>query len=138
MKIKNQKKSNFKNLSLIKKALLKKQLAILAIFILISLFYKYYVYIYSSLLGSFFSFMVLDNLIKSQKIIMDQQKVASFFPRYVSRLFLYAAPVIAAIKLDYFNLGVTVVFLVSMPLLLLLSMFLRLFKKVKPFIPKPK
>ncbi len=124
------KKNQVKNLNHLKKYLIKQILIILVVFIPVSLFYKKLDFIYSSLLGAFFGLLIIDNLVKTQAIIINHQKLGAFFPRYVVRLVLYAAPIVTAIKLNQFNLWVTLFFLVSFQVLLVINTAIRAIRKV--------
>jgi hypothetical protein len=121
-----------KNLKLLEKHLLKYIVLILILFIVISLFLKKYDFILSALVGVIFSFLIFSNMQATQMSIVRNRNIKPFFPQFIIRIFLYAAPIVLALKeKPYFNLPVILVSLFVFQAGYIFTEFFRGLKKYK-------
>jgi len=89
-------------------------------------------FIQSSLLGIVFSFFVILDFAVSEYSILHGRRRGVFFLFYLSRLFLYAIPLILALFFkNYFNFFVTLIFLFTYQIHFIAFEFFRSLKKVK-------
>ena len=98
----------------LKKRCLKVSFIILVIVNIIGALIKKPEFIASSIIGWSCSYLILDNLVKSQLNLLITRKKSAFFLNFLSRLVLYSIPVILTFTLkDYLNLFIILVFLLS-------------------------
>ena len=89
-------------------------------------------FIYSTLLGLIFSGLIFQTFISSQREFSLEKKYFFVFFGFVTRLFLYAIPLVLAIFYkNYLNLLMVLVFLLFFPVLFVSGELVRGIKKIK-------
>ena len=103
-----------KDVAALKKRALKLSFLLLVAVNIIGAFLKKPEFIASSIVGWSCSYLILDNLVKTQVNLLITKQKSSFFLSFVSRLGLYAIPIILSFSLkDYLNLVIILIFLLS-------------------------
>ena len=94
-------------------------------------------FIASSIVGWSCSYLILDNLVKTQINLLITKKKSSFFLSFLSRLCLYAIPVILTFSLkDYLNLIIILLFLLSNQIIWIVLEGLSNYKHLKKRLKK--
>jgi hypothetical protein len=121
-----------KNLLLMYKHSLKIVGGLLVMFGLIALVTQKTWLLSSSVLGFVFGLVIFKNWITSQQKIMESAKTGTYFFYYVSRLILFTIPLITALYFkSFFNVYITLLFLLAFQWSMVLTEGLRNFAKVK-------
>ena len=128
MKPKNQNKE----LLGIAKSVLPYCIAWCAFWVIISLIFKNMQAVYSILLGSFFSFMMLRQMERDQYLVLIKKQKKFVFFGFIGRLLLLSIPIIFAIKYKiYFKFWIVLVFLFSSQFIFIISELIFNYKKYK-------
>ena len=94
-------------------------------------------FIASSIVGWSCSYLILDNLVKTQVNLLITKKKSSFFLSFLSRLALYAIPVILTFSFkDYLNLIIILLFLLSNQIIWIVLEGLSNYKHLKKRLKK--
>jgi len=119
------------SLALIRNRLVKRIALFNVLFFVVCIVIKEPLWIVSSIIGSFFSFLVLTQLMLSQSSILQTKKKQTAFIYYFFRLGIYIIPMVLALTLkNYLNFIVILVFLFSFQVH---YVFLELFKNLKRY-----
>tara|TARA_Y100001970_G_C14246069_1_gene868330 strand:+ start:3302 stop:3682 length:381 start_codon:yes stop_codon:yes gene_type:complete len=90
------------------------------------------IYVISAALGLLFSFFIILDFAFSEYAILHGQKKGLFFVFYLSRIFLYAIPLVLGLFFkNYFNFFVILIFLFSYQIHYIGFEFFRSLKKIK-------
>ncbi|MCP4050709.1 MAG: hypothetical protein GY730_08395 [bacterium] len=124
-------KRKAKNLYFIEKKLIKYNFLVLFFVVVLLMIYHKYDIIYFVLLGSFFSFLIMHNMIDSQNAVLIYGNARHFFIRFVMRFFLYGIPVYAGLKIDHLKLPIILISLFTFQTGLLTITILRGLRKIR-------
>jgi hypothetical protein len=103
-----------KDVAQLKKRALKVSFIILIGFNIAGALLKKPEFIASSIVGWSCSYLILDNLVKTQVNLLITKQKSTLFLNFISRLGLYAIPIILSFSLkEYLNLIIILIFLLS-------------------------
>jgi hypothetical protein len=120
-----------KNLYFIEKKLIKLIFIVSLFIILIFIIFQKYNFIKSYLIGIFFSFCILRNMINTQNSILSNINAKSFLPRYILRLVLYGIPIFLGLKIYYLKFSIILVSLFAFQVCLLMIILLKSLRKYR-------
>ena len=131
MKVKNKISNRMAGLKFIRQKLYPAVIGILVAFILLSLVLQQFSWLFSALLGTAFSWLILNNQMKSQVIILAKKHRGAFFPSYVMRLVYYSLPILLSLKISFLSFFVTLSFLFIFQASFIILTFVRSYYKHK-------
>ena len=122
----------FRNLVVIRRELIKRGLLVLGVFVVVASLMGKPEWSLSAALGMSFSFIIFNQLMESQSVVLKQRKRQVYFIKYVFRLVIYAIPIsVFFFFKSYLNFIILLLFLFSFQLLYVILELSKNFSRYK-------